>query len=45
MKDKIITVLVILAIVFFALWYPWFTEVNNGETTCHNVFGVTMKCR
>ena len=45
MKDKIITILVILAIAFFVLWHPWFVKVENGETTCHNIFGVTMKCR
>ena len=49
MKDKIKSVLttigIILIIGFAILWYPWFVSVENGETRCHNLLGVTMSCR
>lgn len=49
MKDKIVegivTALVIIVIVLGVLWYPWFVKVEDGKTTCHNVFGFTMNCR
>jgi hypothetical protein len=45
MKDKISIIIVILIAVFIILWQPWFvSNTENGEV-CHNIFGVTMKCR
>ncbi len=49
MKDKIKNalgiVITIAIIVFGLLWYPWFVKVEDGKTTCHNVFGYTMDCK
>ena len=49
MKDKIKkilgTIISILIIAFALLWYPWFTSVEDGKTTCHNVFNFKMSCR
>lgn len=49
MKEKIKkisgTVLIILAILFAILWYPWFISSADGEVTCHNIFGITMNCK
>lgn len=38
-------VITILIIVFAILWYPWFVSVEDGKTTCRNIFGKTMICR
>lgn len=45
MKDYLKVIIIILAILFFIAWYPFITSVENGETTCKNLFGITMKCR
>ncbi len=50
MKDKkikniISAIITILVITFAILWYPWFVSNENGESSCHNIFGYTMKCR
>lgn len=45
MKDKIGTIIVIIIILLAILWQPWFVSVENGETRCHNIFGVAMSCR
>lgn len=44
-KDIIGVIITILVIVFAILWYPWFVSTKNGESSCHNIFGYTMKCR
>lgn len=45
MKDKISIIIIILIIVFFILWQPWFVSTTDEGEVCHNIFGITMKCR
>ena len=44
MKEKLKIIGIIMIIILALAWYPWFMSVNNGETKCHNIFGITMKC-
>ena len=49
MKEKVINVIttagVILLIVLAVCSYPIKVKVENGEMTCENLLGKTIKCR
>ena len=45
MKSILKTIVIVLIILFIIAWYPFIVSTENGETTCKNLFGITMKCR
>ncbi len=44
MRDKIITIGVVILIIYLVLTYPLFVSVEDNETKCSNLLGQTVRC-
>ena len=44
-KTMIKRFIILLIIICAIMYYPWIVSIENGETTCKNLYGITMKCR
>lgn len=45
MKHILKAIVIIVMILFVIAWYPFIVTVEDGNTSCRNLFGITMKCR
>ena len=36
---------VLLILILAIMYYPWLVSIENGNTICKNIYGITMKCR